>query len=182
MVALVSRQLAVVGNTASYSSILYFGLLVCSFFFVHSPLSLFFFLFPSVLLSLLSSLAAFFFSYALPSSVFSSLHSPSPCFSFLLHCSVPPLAFIARGCRRFLVTAGVHHSGEGCQSRDMPPDWSGSTIATKTSPLPLLPSRLFLRRQWIVLQETTPFQNSNGYFWFGHWIFCNFIIKLPEKL
>jgi hypothetical protein len=52
------------------------------FFFVHSPLSLFFFLFPSVLLSLLSSLAAFFFSYALPSSVFSSLHSPSPCFFF----------------------------------------------------------------------------------------------------
>jgi hypothetical protein len=27
---------------------------------------------------------------------------------------VPPLAFIARGRRRFLVTAGVHHSGEEC--------------------------------------------------------------------
>jgi hypothetical protein len=73
MVALVSRQLAVVGNSASYSSILYFGLLVCSFFFVHSPLSLFFFLFPSVLLSLLSSLAAFFFF----------LRSPFLCFLFL---------------------------------------------------------------------------------------------------
>jgi len=136
---------------------------------VCSPLSTFF------------SCCLFFFLRS-PFLCFLFLTFPLSLFFFLLHCSVPPLAFIARGCRRFLVTAGVHHSGEGCQSRDMPPDWSGSTIATKTSPLPLLPSRLFLRRQWIVLQETTPFQNSNGYFWFGHWIFCNFIIKLPEKL
>jgi hypothetical protein len=67
-----------------------------------------------------------------------------------------------------LGTSGVHHSGKGCQSRDVPLDWNGSTVAAKTSPLPLLPSRLFLRRQWIALQEMTPFQNSNGYFWFGH--------------
>jgi len=71
--------------------------------------------------------------------------------------SVPPLAFIARGCRRFLVTAGVHHGGEGCQPREVPPDWDGSPVAAKMPPLPLLPSRLLLRRQWIVLQETAPF-------------------------
>jgi len=29
--------------------------------------------------------------------------------------SVPPLAFIARGRRCFVVTAGMHHSGKGCQ-------------------------------------------------------------------
>jgi len=29
--------------------------------------------------------------------------------------SVPPLAFIARGRKRFVVTAGVHHNGKGCQ-------------------------------------------------------------------
>jgi hypothetical protein len=92
------------------------------FFFVHSPLSLFFFLFPSVLLSLLSSLAAFFFFLRSPFLCFLFLTFPLSLFFFLLHCSVPPLAFIARGCRRFLVTASVHHSGEGCQSRDVPPD------------------------------------------------------------
>ena len=36
--------------------------------------------------------------------------------------SVPPLAFIARGRKRFLVTDSVHHGGEGCQPRNVLPD------------------------------------------------------------
>jgi len=32
------------------------------------------------------------------------------------------------------------------------------------------------------VQETTPFQNSNRYFWFGNWFFCNFVIKPSIKI
>jgi hypothetical protein len=42
-------------------------------------------------------------------------------------CSVPPLAFIARGCMRYyrnIVTVSVHHGGEGYQLWNVPHNWS----------------------------------------------------------
>jgi len=60
--------------------------------------------------------SVFFLTLSLSVSSFSSFCSLS--FSSVLSpllSSVPPLAFIVRGRRRFVVTAGVHHGGEGCQ-------------------------------------------------------------------
>jgi len=129
-VVLVSRQLAVVVNAASSSSsLLCFSLLVCSSVFFHLLSSLYFslsftlfyfFLFLFCSLCFLLLLPFLFLTLSLP--MFSLPYIP-PLPVFLLPiCSVPPLTFIARGCRRFLVTAGGHHTGEGCQPRDVPPD------------------------------------------------------------
>ena len=121
----------------SSSAISASGCYVTLCFFVHSPLSLSLSLFLSfpvcsplfsplcfLLFSFLSfsSLCYLFLTFPSPFVFFlSSLISFSPLFSPLPG-SVPPMAFIAKRRRRFLVTASVHHGGEGCQPRDVLPD------------------------------------------------------------
>ena len=106
--------------------------------------------------------------YTLPLSVFLS-----PSFG-----SVLPLAFIARGRRRFLVTAGVHNGGEEHQPRDAPPlDCSYAVSAANASPV-----FIASRRQWIVFSETAPFCHFKWYFRFGPWMFMQFCNHAPGKI
>ena len=70
-----------------------------------------FFEFPFCVISSHSSSLPYAFSLFLTLSVFSLLRSPS----------LPPLFSLQRT-QAFLVTVGVHHGGEGCQQRDVPPD------------------------------------------------------------
>jgi len=85
-----------------------FTLLSLFLSFVHSPL---FFCFCSPLSAFFS--CCLFCFLRCPSLCFLFLTFPLSLFFFLPIYSVPPLTFIGRGCRCFLVTADVYHSGEG---------------------------------------------------------------------
>jgi hypothetical protein len=79
------------------------------------------------------------------------------------------LAFIARGRRHFLVTAGVHHGG----MKHAPPQ-------TKT--VPLMAFIYYQNRRgwrwWAVVKETASFSNSKNISSLVLGCFCNFVIKL----
>jgi len=114
------------------------------------PFSLLLFLLPLLFLCFLtiSPLSQFFFHALLRClpHVFLCLLSLVPPL-----CSVLPLAFIARGRKRYFGNSRVHHDGEEHQSRDAPPDWKRFPYHCQRL-LPLMPQLLCLRRQWILLQ------------------------------
>jgi hypothetical protein len=85
-------------------------------------------------------------------------------------CSVLPLAFIARGRRRYFGNSRVHHGGEEHQSRDAPPDWKRLPYHCQRL-LPLMPQLLCLRRQWILLQWNGAVWISSEYIYFSFFFF-----------
>jgi len=186
--------------TSSAICVLCFRLLKCSsvFFFVHSPLSLSFSfsffsrLLSSILLSLLSSLTAFFSFLRSSSLCFLFFTFPSPSvFSFLClvpfffsFCSVHPLAFIARGCRRF------HLFLQG-QSNGRRASWWREISAMKHAPLIEANQRLRCcnvsrpaarndSEQCSVKRHRFATLNDISDLVLG--CFCKFIIKPPKKL
>ena len=161
------ERLAVVRRGPASAS-LYLLLLHPAFWlwFVHSPLSL----------SLSFSFFSLLFS-SIPPLSFSLLSSLSPSL-----CSVPPLAFIARGCMRYyrnIVTVGVHHGGEGYQLWNVPHNRSNLGFCCWNGSQPLLPKR--------VLKEIVNGVQDNGTILtfkmnISDYFFCNFVIKPPDKL
>jgi len=85
-------------------------------------------------------------------------------------CSVLPLAFIARGRKRYFGNSRVHHGGEEHQSRDAPPDWKRFPYHCQRL-LPLMPQLLCLRRQWILLQWNGAVWISSEYIYFSSFFF-----------
>jgi len=166
--------------------------LLCFLFFIPSSLSLafpFFFLSVFLFFSPFSRLAFFFFS-PFSSSVLPFFFSfPLYVIFFFLSClSVHPLAFIARGCRRF------HLLLQG-QSNGRRASWWREMSAVRHAPLIKANQCLrccnvsrpaahnvFWRRQWTVFSETTPFFNFKWYFWFGPWMFLQFCNQASGKI
>jgi len=100
----------------------YFYIIVWPSFVFHSPK------FPTVFSP---------FSLLLFLTLFLSLYfCPPPLLGSVLH-----LAFIVRGRRRFLVTAGVHHGGEEHRPRDAPPLDCSSVVSAANVSLVFIASR-----------------------------------------
>ena len=111
--------------------------------------------------------------------------SLSPLFFFLL--SVSPLAFYSQRMHAFRDLLQ-----EGCNSRSV--SWWRRISAVRHAPLieaaPPLTSSLPFTVETVVDEEGNEqlsrkwyrFKIQNEYFRFGHWIFCNFVIKPSHKL
>jgi len=96
-------------------------------------------------------------SSRLPLLFFISPRSLSFSFLFLLLFG-SSFGFYSQRMQAFLVTVGVHHSGKGCQPRDVPPfDCSSAVSAANASPV-FIASHFIWRRQWIVSKKRRSFQ------------------------
>jgi hypothetical protein len=67
--------------------------------------------------------------------------------------------------------------------------WQGLSAAIRslldleTPPLSLPTSPSFIITEYQLLQMVKWWKRRHlGFFWFGHWMFCSFVIKSPTKL
>ena len=119
------------------------------------------------------------------------LLAPPPClllfFFFLFFMSVSPLAFYSQRMHAFRDLLQ-----EGCNGQSA--SWLRRISAVRHAPLieaaPPLTSSLPFTVETVVDEEGNEqlsrkqyrFKIQNEYFWFDHWLFCNFVIKPSHKL